>query len=89
MEMPSLEPSGPVDMALRMTTTLALVGWNVFESLSLRTPYPATMVDLWEYPIWRFILLLTIWFGAEWCPRIGVMTALAVLFYIVNMLQII
>lgn len=88
MEMPTLEPSGPMDMALRFITVLALLGWNVFESLSLRTPYPGTMVALWEYPLWRFILLLTIWLGAEWCPRVGVMTAIAVIFYISNMIQI-
>ena len=88
MEMPTLEPTGPVDMALRFITVLALLGWNVFESLSLRTPYPGTMVALWEYPVWRFILLLTIWLGAEWCPRVGVMTAMAVIFYISNMIQI-
>lgn len=86
--MPTLEPSGPMDMALRFITVLALLGWNVFESLSLRTPYPGTMVALWEYPLWRFILLLTIWLGAEWCPRVGVMTAIAVIFYISNMIQI-
>ena len=88
MEMPTLEPTGPVDMALRFITVLALLGWNVFESLSLRTPYPGTMVALWEYPVWRFILLLTIWLGAEWCPRVGLLTGMAVSMYIVNMIQI-
>ena len=46
------------------------------------------MVALWEYPAWRFLLLFTIWLGAEWCPRVGVMTATAVVFYVVNMIQI-
>ena len=35
-----------------------------------------------------FILLFIIWLGAEWCPRVGVMTATAVVFYIVNMIQV-
>lgn len=68
--------------------TLLLLGWNVFEGLSLRTPYPSTMVALWASPIWRIILLLAVWIGAEWCPRIGLMTAIAVLMYIINMIQI-
>jgi hypothetical protein len=83
-----LAPSGLIDAGLRLALTLLLLGWNVFEGLSLRTPYPATMVALWASPIWRVALLLAIWLGAEWCPRVGLMTAVAVVMYIVNMIQI-
>lgn len=82
------EPTGIVDASLRLIVILGLIGWNALESLSLRTPYPATMVALWESPVWRLSLLLTIWLGAEWCPRVGLLTALAVLMYIANMIQI-
>jgi hypothetical protein len=88
MDLDSLDPVGAVDGTLRLILVLALFGWNVFEGLSLRTPYPATMVALWASPLWRALLLLTIWIGAEWCPRVGVLTAVAVLMYIVNMIQI-
>jgi hypothetical protein len=88
MDLDSLDPVGAVDGILRLILVLALFGWNVFEGLSLRTPYPATMVALWASPLWRALLLLTIWIGAEWCPRVGVLTAVAVLMYIVNMIQI-
>ena len=87
MEWEALTPTSNLDAGLRLIVTLFLLGWNVFEGLSLRTPYPSTMVALWESPIWRFVLLLTIWLGAEWCPRVGAMAALAVLMYIVNMIQ--
>ena len=83
-----MDPEGIVDSTLRMIVILGLLGWNVFEGLSLRTPYPATMVALWDSPVWRVSLLLTVWLGAEWCPRVGVMTALAVVMYIINMIQI-
>ena len=89
MEVDNIDPTGPVDMFLRMIMVLALFGWNVVEGLSLRTPYPATMVALWDSPVWRMALLLAIWLGAEWCPRVGIMTALAVVSYIVDMVQII
>jgi len=89
MEWSSLEPSGPIDMALRLIMIFTLMGWNILEGLSLRTPYPATMVALWSSPLWRIALLFTIWLGAEWSPRVGVMTALAVVLYISNMVQII
>lgn len=83
-----MEPIGVVDATLRFIMVLALLGWNVFEGLSLRTPYPPTMVALWSSPIWRMVLLFSIWLGAEWCPRVGIMTALAVFLYIGNMIQI-
>ena len=89
MDDPTSENGGVVDGALRMILILGLLGWNAFEALSLRTPYPSTMVALWESPIWRMTLLFIVWLGAEWCPRIGVMTGIAVVMYIVNMIQIV
>lgn len=88
MEWEALTPITGLDAALRMIMTLVLLGWNVFEGLSLRTPYPSTMVALWDSPAWRMALLLTVWLGAEWCPRVGAMTAVAVLMYVVNMMQL-
>jgi hypothetical protein len=88
MELDTLIPVGVVDGVFRLILVLVLLGWNVFEGLSLRTPYPSTMVALWASPLWRFLLLLTIWLGAEWCPRVGVLSAVAVVMYIVNMIQI-
>jgi len=88
MDDPTSENVGVVDGALRMIVILGLLGWNAFEALSLRTPYPSTMVALWESPIWRMALLFIVWLGAEWCPRIGLMTGIAVVMYIVNMIQI-
>jgi len=83
------EPSGVVDASLRLIVVFGLLGWNAFEALSLRTPYPSSMVSLWESPIWRIALLFIIWVGAEWCPRVGLMTGMAVVMYIVNMIQIV
>ena len=83
-----MEPSGIVDATLRIIIILSLLGWIVFEGLSLRTPDPATMVALWESPIWRVSLLVIVWLGAEWCPRVGILTALATTLYIANMMQV-
>jgi hypothetical protein len=77
-----------IDASLRIIIVLSLLAWNVFESLSLRTLYPLTMVALWESPVWRLILLFIVWLGAEWCESIGLMTAMAVSIYIVNMIQV-
>jgi hypothetical protein len=83
------EPVGVIDGGFRLIMILTLLGWNVFEGLSLRTPYPSTMVALWDYRLWRAALLFAVWLGAEWCPRVGLMTAIAVVMYIVNMIQIV
>jgi hypothetical protein len=86
--MDNIDPTGPLDASLRLIVSLGLLGWNVFEGLSLRTPYPSTMVALWDYPVWRILLLFIVWLGAEWCPRVGILTAIAVVMYIVNMIQV-
>jgi hypothetical protein len=83
------KPLGLIDAILRIAVVLGLLGWNAFEALSLRTPYPSSMVALWDSPIWRLMLLFIVWVGAEWCPRVGAMTGIAVLMYIVNMIQIV
>jgi hypothetical protein len=82
-------PLGLIDAVLRIAVVLGLLGWNAFEALSLRTPYPSSMVALWESPVWRMLLLFIVWVGAEWCPRVGLMTGVAVVMYIVNMIQIV
>jgi hypothetical protein len=82
------EPTGIVDATLRLIVILGLIGWNALESLSLRTPYPSTMVAFWDSPFWRMVLLFSVWLGAEWCPRVGILTGMAVSMYIVNMIQI-
>jgi hypothetical protein len=83
------DPTTLIDAILRMIVILGLLGWNAFEALSLRTPYPSSMVALWDSPIWRIMLLFIVWVGAEWCPRVGLMTGMAVVMYIVNMIQIV
>ena len=83
------DPTSLVDAGLRMIVILGLLGWNAFEALSLRTPYPSSMVALWDSPVWRMLLLFIVWVGAEWCPRVGLMTGVAVVMYIVNMIQIV
>jgi hypothetical protein len=83
------DPTSLVDASLRMIVILGLLGWNAFEALSLRTPYPSSMVALWDLPVWRIMLLFIVWVGAEWCPRVGLMTGIAVVMYIVNMIQIV
>jgi hypothetical protein len=88
MDLTSLTPSGSFDAFMRLVMTLGLLGWNVFEGFSLRTPYPSTMVALWSSPLWRVVLLFAVWLGSEWCPRVGMMTAIAAVMYIANMVQI-
>ena len=88
MEWDALEPTSAFDGLMRLIVSMVLIAWTVFEGLSLRTPYPAILIEMWHSPIWRMLFLLAIWLGAEWCPRIGLLTAVAVLFYIVDMMML-
>lgn len=78
----SLEPSGTVDAAARLIVATLFFAWNLYEGSLLESPYPKTLVTLYAYPLWRLALVLLIFFAALWCPRVGVMVALTVFFYL-------
>ena len=78
----SLQPDGVADAAARIIITAAFFLWNLYEGSVIESPYPMLFVTLDSWPLWRFMLVLLTFVGAYWCPRVGVMIALAVFFYI-------
>lgn len=78
----SLQPDGVADAAARIIITAAFFLWNLYEGSVIESPYPMIFVTLYSWPIWRFMLVLLTYVGAYWCPRVGVMIALAIFFYI-------
>ena len=78
-----------------MTTIILLVAlvillwvffiWNVYEGSVFEAPYDKTLVKLYGFPLFRFMLVLLVLVASYWCPRVGAMVALAVFFYIEDM----
>jgi hypothetical protein len=51
----------------------------------LEEEYNKRLTDLYVYPWWRIISVLLIVAGAAWCPRVGLMIALVMFFYLSDM----
>jgi len=53
---------------------------SVFE-----TSYSSNLVELYAFPWWRLLVVCLVLIGAWWCPRIGILLALAAFFYLNDM----
>ena len=80
-----MEPSGVYDAAARIVVTSVFFIWNLYEGTVLEAPYEPVLVKLYSIPFWRFLVIMAVLVAAHWCPRVGVMFALAVFFYIEDM----
>ena len=71
-----------LDAGLRLTMVAVLFIWTLLYGSMFEIPYPKNLVELHSVPIWRFALALIVLFAAFWCPRVGILAALAVFFYL-------
>ena len=78
----ALSAGGLVDATARILVTVAFFSWNLFEGSLFHTPYPVEWVYLYKFPYWRLFLVLTLIAAASWCPKVGIMVALALFFYL-------
>jgi hypothetical protein len=47
--------------------------------------YNNKLTYLYIYPWWRLLIVLLVLFAAIWCPRVGILVALIVFFYLSDM----
>ena len=83
-----LAPGGTFDMTARLLVTAVFFIWNVFDGALFHTAYAPEWVTLYPIPYWRLFLVLTTIAAAAWCPRVGVMVALALFFYLGDMFHL-
>jgi hypothetical protein len=81
----SLQPDGVIDAGARTLVTSIFFIWNLYEGSVFEAPYDKTLVKLYGFPLFRFALVLLVLAAAYWCPRVGVMVALTVFFYMEDM----
>ena len=76
-----MKANDSLDSILRLSAVviMALLIWNY--SLVYQSPYPEKLVELEQHPWWRALLVIAIVLGALWCPRVGVLLALAAVLY--------
>lgn len=80
-----LEPVNIADSTLRLGTIFALSIWLFFHGMIYQEPYGLKLVELNMYPWWNILLVALVAAGAIWCPRVGILAALAVFLYLSDM----
>ena len=64
-----------------LTVTLAAVKYStLFEE-----EYSEKLTELYIYPWWRIMIVILVLTSAMWCPRVGILIALIVFFYLSDM----
>lgn len=78
-----------VDTIARNVVIVLLFAWLLWNGSVLEAPYPIGSVNLYPYPGWRLLILLTVFMGALWCPRVGIAAAFVAFFYLSDMKMLI
>ena len=47
--------------------------------------YTQKLTNLYIEPWWRFLIVMLVILAAMWCPRVGILVALLVFFYLADM----
>ena len=80
-----LQFSNTLDGMLRLVFVAIAGVCLIVYSMPFETQYPAKLIDLYMYPWWRFLATLLVLTAAIWCPRVGILVALVVFFYLGDM----
>jgi hypothetical protein len=57
----------------------------VYYSSLFEEEYNKKLTNLYVYPWWRFLIVFLLISSAIWCPRVGILIALIVFFYLSDM----
>jgi hypothetical protein len=64
---------------------VAFLMWNLYYGALIQTAYPHSLVSLYIYPIWRLLLVLFLFTAIMISQEVGLMVALALFFYFMDM----
>jgi len=64
---------------------LAAVVFLLHTSTVFELEYPRALIDLYVYPWWRILVVLLLLAAAVWSPRVALVLALMVFFYLSDM----
>jgi len=76
---------GNTDGALRAIIVLISTVIIIKYSSLFEEEYTKKLTDLYIYPWWRIMIVLLLTSSAVWCPRVGILIALIVFFYLSDM----
>jgi hypothetical protein len=76
---------GNTDGVFRALTVILASIVLVKYSMLLEEEYNQKLTDLYILPWWRILVVLLVLTSAIWCPRVGILVALVVFFYLSDM----
>lgn len=88
-----MRPSWPSFLSFQGTTdgifraiAVVLTGVIIVKYSTLfEEEYTKKLTDLYIHPWWRILVVLLVITSAIWCPRVGILVALVVFFYLSDM----
>ncbi len=76
---------GTTDGIFRAIAVLVAAVVIVRYSTIFEQEYTEKLTDLYIHPWWRILVVLLVLTAAIWCPRVGILVALLVFFYLSDM----
>jgi hypothetical protein len=80
-----LDAEHTIDMTLRLISVMAISIWLFFHGMVYQESYDLAAIELSMYPWWNILLIALVAIAAAWCPRVGIVAALAVFIYLSDM----
>ncbi len=78
-------PSGNFDKISRMIVAVLLGIWLIGVGLTFHAEYPRELIELAGQPWWRLLVVVGAIAAAYWCPRVGILAAIAVVVYLADL----
>jgi len=80
-----LQVNGLSDGIFRAVMVLLIIAFIIPYSSVFEEEYHSKLAHLYTYPWWRILVVLLLLAGASWCPRVGILLAIVVFFYLSDM----
>ncbi len=80
-----MKATGQIDSIARMVVAILLGTWLIVFGLSFEAEYPKELIIMAGQPWWRLLMVIAAIAAAYWCPRVGVLAALAVVVYLAHL----
>ena len=77
--------SESADNMMRLLFVVIIGAIIIINSTLFEAQYGDKLIDLYTRPWWRILAVILVIAGAIWCPRVGIVIALLVFFYLNDM----
>jgi hypothetical protein len=81
----AMASSGQLDTVARLVSAILLAVWLIMVGLIFHAEYPRHLIELSGQPWWRLLMVAAAMAASYWCPRVGVLFALAVVLYLADL----